>query len=226
MKPTLPTSKSHYETLEVPPDADAATVKRAHRRLAKKHHPDRNGGSKEAEAQFQAVQRAYTTLKDPQKRAAYDQFGEASEGKSLRTLAENELCQLIIQAATALDVEHTHLLDKIRGEIQRKLDKLSSDTRNAAATEKKFLNAMGRLTKRGGGETFMCQALRNAAQQAQDQIKRIQFDIERGKEILNILNEHEYRVERRNEQNPWGVPLSASFIVDLHASMNRSGPVW
>ena len=67
--------KDYYAALEVPRDADAETIKKAYRKLARKYHPD---VSKEAhaEARFKEVAEAYETLKDPGKRAAYDQLGQ------------------------------------------------------------------------------------------------------------------------------------------------------
>ena len=64
-----------YELLGVSRDADGATIKSAYRKLAMKHHPDRNQGCKENEAKFKAISVAYECLKDPQKRAAYDRYG-------------------------------------------------------------------------------------------------------------------------------------------------------
>lgn len=64
-----------YELLEVARDADGATIKSAYRKLAMKYHPDRNPGDAESEAKFKAINAAYDCLKDPQKRAAYDQYG-------------------------------------------------------------------------------------------------------------------------------------------------------
>ena len=71
----MATQTNYYETLEVSRDADGATLKSAYRKLAMKWHPDRNPGDAEAEAKFKACNEAYETLKDPQKRAAYDRFG-------------------------------------------------------------------------------------------------------------------------------------------------------
>jgi molecular chaperone DnaJ len=68
----------YYELLEVERTADDATLKSAYRKLAMKHHPDRNPGCGESEARFKAISRAYDCLKDPQKRAAYDRFGHAA----------------------------------------------------------------------------------------------------------------------------------------------------
>ena len=67
-----------YELLGVSRDADGATIKSAYRKLAMKHHPDRNPGCTESEGKFKAVSAAYEVLKDPQRRAAYDRFGHAA----------------------------------------------------------------------------------------------------------------------------------------------------
>lgn len=66
-----------YQALGVERTASDDDIKQAYRKLAMKYHPDRNGGSKEAEEQFKVVTEAYDVLKDPQKRAAYDRYGEA-----------------------------------------------------------------------------------------------------------------------------------------------------
>jgi len=67
-----------YELLEVERGADEATIKSSYRRLAMQCHPDRNPGCSDSEARFKAISAAYDCLKDPQKRAAYDQFGHAA----------------------------------------------------------------------------------------------------------------------------------------------------
>jgi molecular chaperone DnaJ len=69
--------KDFYETLGVARNASEADIKKAYRKLAMKHHPDRNPGDKGAEAKFKEIQQAYDILSDAQKRAAYDQFGHA-----------------------------------------------------------------------------------------------------------------------------------------------------
>lgn len=67
----------YYELLGVARDADKEQIKRAYRKMALKHHPDRNQGSSAAEERFKEATRAYEVLKDPRRRAEYDRFGEA-----------------------------------------------------------------------------------------------------------------------------------------------------
>ena len=70
--------KDYYETLGVSKGADEQEIKKAYRKMAMKYHPDRNKDSAEAEAKFKEVQEANEILSDPQKRAAYDQYGHSA----------------------------------------------------------------------------------------------------------------------------------------------------
>ncbi len=69
--------QDYYEALGVARNASDAEIKKAYRRMAMKYHPDRNPGDASAEEHFKAAKEAYEVLSDPQKRAAYDQFGHA-----------------------------------------------------------------------------------------------------------------------------------------------------
>lgn len=71
-------TKDFYETLGVARSAGDDEIKKAYRKLAMKYHPDRNPDNKEAEEKFKEIQKAYDTLSDPQKKAAYDQYGHAA----------------------------------------------------------------------------------------------------------------------------------------------------
>ncbi|GAB4358546.1 MAG: molecular chaperone DnaJ [Gammaproteobacteria bacterium] len=69
--------RDYYEVLGVNRNASDAEIKKAYRRLAMKHHPDRNPGDTVAEEKFKEAKEAYEVLSDARKRAAYDQFGHA-----------------------------------------------------------------------------------------------------------------------------------------------------
>src|SRR3982074_3550086 len=69
--------RDHYEVRGVSRDASDDQIKKAYRNLARKYHPDRNPGDKQAEAQFKEVQDAYDVLSDKGKREQYDRFGFA-----------------------------------------------------------------------------------------------------------------------------------------------------
>ena len=66
----------YYEILGVAKTATPEEIKKAYRKAALKYHPDRNPGDKEAEEKFKEAARAYEVLRDEQKRARYDHFGE------------------------------------------------------------------------------------------------------------------------------------------------------
>jgi DnaJ-class molecular chaperone len=65
----------YYEVLGVKRNASEDEIKKAYRKLARQHHPDRNPGDKKAEAKFKEVQEAYDVLSDKTKRSQYDRFG-------------------------------------------------------------------------------------------------------------------------------------------------------
>jgi molecular chaperone DnaJ len=66
-----------YSVLGVPRGASDDDIKKAYRKLAMQYHPDRNNGAKDAEEKFKEITEAYDVLRDAQKRAAYDRYGEA-----------------------------------------------------------------------------------------------------------------------------------------------------
>src|SRR6266436_10220715 len=69
--------RDYYEVLGVNRDADEEAIKKAYRRLAMKHHPDRNPDNPKAEELFKEAKEAYEVLTDASKRSAYDRFGHA-----------------------------------------------------------------------------------------------------------------------------------------------------
>jgi len=71
-------AENPYKVLGVDENASADEIKKAYRKQAMKYHPDQNQDNKEAETKFKEINAAYDILKDPQKKAAYDQYGDAA----------------------------------------------------------------------------------------------------------------------------------------------------
>lgn len=72
--------RDYYEILGVSKNASAEEIKKAYRKTAMQHHPDRNQGNKESEEKFKEAAEAYEVLSDPDKKSRYDQFGHAGVG--------------------------------------------------------------------------------------------------------------------------------------------------
>ena len=79
--------RDYYKVLDVPRGATEAEIKKSYRRLAMKYHPDRNPNDREAEESFKEAKEACEVLTDPQKRAAYDQYGHAGVEAAARGAA-------------------------------------------------------------------------------------------------------------------------------------------
>lgn len=71
----MATTRDYYEVLNLPRDTSRDEIKRAYRRLAMKHHPDRNPGDKESEERFKECAEAYEVLSDAERRKVYDKYG-------------------------------------------------------------------------------------------------------------------------------------------------------
>jgi molecular chaperone DnaJ len=86
----MASGKDYYHALGVKRDASSDDIRKAYRRLARKHHPDLNPGDKTSEDRFKKVQEAYDILSDPKKRKMFDQLGFYSEsGFPAGAAAEN-----------------------------------------------------------------------------------------------------------------------------------------
>jgi len=76
--------RDYYEVLGIDRNTSAEELKKAYRKLALKYHPDKNPGDKTAEEKFKEIGEAYEALSDPQRRAAYDQYGHAAFDPRMR----------------------------------------------------------------------------------------------------------------------------------------------
>lgn len=142
---------SHYETLGVPRDASATEIKRAFRKLASQHHPDR-GGDKEKSA---AVNDAYACLSDSERRARYDASGEdrpagPSPEDQRRLEVQQTLVKAIEESLNHPEVESRRLIFTTRGRIDGALDAARQQEDKIAAARKMLEKLLKKMRRKAG----------------------------------------------------------------------------
>ena len=98
---TKTTKRDYYEVLGVSKTADAAAIKKAYRKLAKKYHPDTNAGDPVAEEKLKEVNEAYDVLGDEKKKKLYDTYGFAAFQEGFNEEADSIRSSLRTEAASA-----------------------------------------------------------------------------------------------------------------------------
>lgn len=133
---------NHYETLGVERNAKPAQIKRAYRKLASTYHTDRNGGNHDVMA---AINKAYETLSDPERRARYDASGEdGPRPPTLQERAENTVAQVVMQILQS-DFDG-NIIAELRKHFTEKVTEVS-------AANKKLQAKADQLRKRKTGIT-------------------------------------------------------------------------
>ena len=103
------TKRDYYDVLGISRDADAAAIKRAYRKLAKKYHPDSNPGDKTAEQMFKDVNEAYDVLSDPKKKKLYDLLPLMRRQVTDRAPEQVPVVLAVSAASETVPAEHTGL---------------------------------------------------------------------------------------------------------------------
>ena len=142
---------NHYETLGVPRDATAAEIKRAFRKLASQHHPDR-GGDKEKSA---AVNDAYVCLSDGARRARYDASGEdrhaaPSPEDQRRIEVQQTLVKAIEESLNHPEVEFRGLISTARGRLDGALDAARQRDGEIIAARKMLQKLLKKFRRKAG----------------------------------------------------------------------------
>lgn len=133
-----------YQTLDVPRDATAETIKRAHRKRAKATHPDRTGGDEE---EFKSISAAYALLSDPEARAHYDRTGQAPKPTPNITSAE-DLILTVLHTVILPSGDLEDVLGGIRKALTKKLEKIRQDLAAAREGESLARAELGRYRLR------------------------------------------------------------------------------
>ena len=193
-----------YSRLGVARDADPDTIKRAYRQHAKRTHPDRPGGDKEA---FQAVNLAYAVLSDQTRRAHYDKTGEAAQEDSFPILS-GALCDLFLQAAEQVpDVAHVDLLQLVRNNLRQQRGRNRELLEQAEDRIARLEAVLERVTYKGKQANVLESGLRQRITQLQRNIERGRGELADLDKLIAMAAEYEYRVERQHDPYSGPSPL-------------------
>jgi len=193
-----------YQTLGVPKDADAATIKKAYRKAAKRTHTD-IGGDK---GEFQAINSAYMVLSDPARRSRYDETGDASEPKDNTV---SELLRLFVQVAAGCTV-YQNPVNRTRETIQQQLAGLKQQEREAVKEANRIAGLAERVKVVDGQPNLLRTSLENHAESQKRQAAVIREAHERGEKMLALLEHYDFEAaEQSPMQCQWGSMKFTAF---------------
>lgn len=184
---------SLYDELDLPKDASADQIKRAHRKGAMKHHPDRGGKPEK----FHAIQKAYEVLGDPARRKRYDETGEGDQAPDLRQMALDRLAQLLIGA-----IDHFPEIEAVDivGEMRQLIHKAkTADLATIAAQKRQIVQrerALKRLRFKGGGANYFAQMIEASIAEKRGNVVSGERQMELHEEALKLLADYEYEVQQ------------------------------
>lgn len=187
---------SLYDDLGIDKDASEAEIKAAHRRAAKRHHPDTGDNDREA---FDRAQRAAVILRDPLKRERYDRDGtvedEAEVDRELQGAVSlmNEVFQAAL--ATAPSLERTDIIGGARAILAESIRNVEQEQARTRADMRKFEKAARRLKHKGKGPNMLGQIIDDQIKGCQAQIDRLDLNIAAHKRARTMLDEYDWTVD-------------------------------
>lgn len=194
---------SYYEDLGVPREASAAEIKKAHRRMASKWHPDRKGGQHEM---FQLIQRAYETLSDEKKRAYYDQHGQDERaGPTLRQRAIQTIAMIFgrLVSTGKIDVDHENVIERLRIATINGQTQLPEKMKEMRGILAKFERARRRLRAKKGKHGELTLMLDAQIKGLKEGLENLEQEKLVGDEMLKILAEYSYDADPHTSTTPY-----------------------
>lgn len=184
--------KSLYEELGVSPRASPEDVRKAHRRMARKHHPD-TGGEREA---FERVQRAADVLRDPQRRLMYDRTGKAeAEPDNSESGAVQMLVAAFQQALQMGEVERRDVIGTACDLLRRQSADLGMAKASVEQDKRRTEQAIKRLKHKGGKANHLDFVMRDQLQAIEAALAQIEMNRAAVKRALELANDYSWDVD-------------------------------
>jgi len=139
-----------YEILGVNKDADKATIKKAFKRLANKHHPDKSGGN---ETYFKLILEAYEVLSDPARRKKYDESGDTRK-TNLNELARNMLADLFSKILQGGSHDYQSILKSVEDILNNSEREIKNEVKRLTNTKKDLNKKIKRITVKNGNNLY------------------------------------------------------------------------
>lgn len=203
----------HYEELGVGKDATPEEIKRAFRRKAAKHHPDRGGDTEK----FQALSVACDVLTDPQRRAAYDATGEDLNALDRAKKVRAEVAGAFMAALEQIDeVERTNPLDSVRRFIFKAVTQNQSTIGRLKAKVKKLKLVAKRIKRKSSADDPIGQHLAGEIATTEAQIIFVGSQIELQNEMMALVEDYTYAMDPVERS-----PGAFSFLTSSTGTSNK-----
>ena len=178
---------NYYEALGIPEDATQPAIKAAWRRKSSKAHPDKKGGSKEAQ---QAINDAYAVLGDPERRKRYDQGGSGKKEAALADRARANMLELFAQHLGARPDE-PNPIQGLRVILQGNRATALDEQGNFRRMAEKLLRHVGKIRRKTEGENQLLEVIKERHRSATELIGKAQENIDLIDAILVELDNYE-----------------------------------
>lgn len=205
---------THYDTLGVPKDASKDEIKKAFRRKASKAHPDRNGGDVRV---MTALNKAYDTLADDEKRERYDNTGQDGVVESPEMRAVAELCRAIDQVCMS-GPEHLDMYSSVRRIMSEKRAGLLQSNQKGVSIIAKLERWRTKAPKRKKKD----RAPNLFEQVVTDRVRALKEGMDRNVEVMTMIDDamkllQEYE-ENPTVARPWDPPRFSPGIHFINIS--------
>jgi curved DNA-binding protein CbpA len=199
-----------YAVLDLDSDATPEAIKGRYRLLAQRLHPDKPGGDKEG---FQALQKAYEVLSDPERRKAYDETGETAVPNTLQERAIKALPEVLAECIDSADGKTTNMVGFMRENLARKRRDILQTIKQCEAKLARREAMLTRLVRKGSDEDYLKAALLmmiDAEKSALVKMQDIQALISA---IEDLLNDYSYGMPEPDIQLGRGAIYSSGTTV-------------